>query len=90
MNQEQTPIEHRLGRLETLLAEQNELLFRMLLGEELQLLGTNEMKDALGVGKTKLNELVQRGDLQTFMLEGKRVTTPALLRCYIRSLASTN
>lgn len=90
MNTNTTNLERRLERLETLLAEQNGLLLRMMLGDELQLLGTDEMRDALGVGKTKLNELVQRGDLSTFMLEGKRVTTPALLRLYIRSLTSTN
>lgn len=51
------------------------------------LLGTTEVCERLGVGRTKLNDLVQEGEVPMFMLGGQRRITEAQLERAIRRLA---
>lgn len=70
----------RLDRLEA-------KLDRLHLGETLDVLTTAEVREVLGVGRTKLNELIQSGELKMWKLGGERRITRAGLEAFIREQA---
>ena len=69
-----------LGRIE-------EKLDRALAGRQLETLTTQQVMNVLQIGRTKLNELVQSGELQMWKLGGERRITRAGLEAFIRSKA---
>lgn len=64
-------------------------LDRLRLGDDLDVLTTAEVRDVLGVGRTKLNELIQSGQLKMWKLGGERRITRAGLEAFIREQART-
>ena len=76
-------IAERQERLETMLE-------RVLAGEELDLLDVGQVCKVLQVSRTKLNELVQSGQLQMWMLGGERRITRSGLNAFIRRQAGQN
>jgi len=68
-------LEHKLDRLHR--------------GDTLDVLTTADVRDVLGVGRTKLNELIQSGQLKMWKLGGERRITRAGLEAFIREQART-
>ena len=71
----------RQARMET-------LLVRLSTGKQLDLLTTEDVRRILGIGRTKLAELIASGELRMWKLGGERRITRAGLEAYIRRLAS--
>ena len=76
-------LEMQAGELERLRAEV-ECLRR---GPSLDVLSTKEVCEVLGIGRTKLHELIDRGELKMWKLDGKRKITRAGLEAFIRNQA---
>jgi excisionase family DNA binding protein len=60
---------------------------RVLAGSQLETLTTKQVMSVLQIGRTKLTELVQSGELQMWKLGGERRITRAGLEAFIRSKA---
>lgn len=69
-------------------ARMEELLVRLSAGKQIELLTTEDVRRILGIGRTKLNELIASGDLQMWKLGGERRITRAGLEAYIRRVAA--
>ena len=69
------------------IAHLREEVTRLRLGEVLDVLGTDEVCRVLGIGRTKLHELIDRGELKMWKLDGKRKITRAGLEAYVRTQA---
>ena len=69
------------------IAHLREEVTRLRLGEALDVLGTKEVCRVLGVSRTKLHELIDRGELKMWKLDGKRKITRAGLEAYVRTQA---
>ena len=69
------------------IAHLREEVTRLRLGEALDVLGTEEVCRVLGIGRTKLHELIDRGELKMWKLDGKRKITRAGLEAYVRAQA---
>ena len=76
------PLLQRLDRLES-------KLDRLHRGDTLDVLTTAEVRAVLGIGRTKLNELIQSGQLPMWKLGGERRITRAGLEAFIREQART-
>ncbi len=48
-----------------------------------QLLTVRDIESALKLGHTKTHELIRAGEIETFTIGSRRMTTPALLRKFI-------
>jgi len=48
-----------------------------------QLLSIRDIESALKLGHTKTSELISAGEIETFRIGRRRMTTPALLRKFI-------
>ena len=48
-----------------------------------QLLTIRDIESALKLGHTKTYELIRAGEIETFTIGSRRMTTPALLRKFI-------
>lgn len=48
-----------------------------------QLLTVRDIESALKLGHTKTYELIRAGEIETFTIGSRRMTTPALLRKFI-------
>ena len=48
-----------------------------------QLLTVRDIESALKLGHTKTSELISRGEIKTFTIGRRRMTTPALLQKFI-------
>ncbi|GIV03583.1 MAG: hypothetical protein KatS3mg015_2413 [Fimbriimonadales bacterium] len=88
------PTAHDLAALRAHLAELaarqariEDLLVRLSAGKHLELLTTEDVRRILGIGRTKLNELIASGELPMWKLGGERRITRAGLEAYIRAQA---
>ena len=80
-----------LRRLDEMMARQERIetmLLRLSAGKHLDLLTTEDVRRILGIGRTKLNELIASGELQMWKLGGERRITRAGLEAYIRRVAA--
>ena len=48
-----------------------------------QLLSVRDIETALKLGHTKTSELIKAGEIETFTIGSRRMTTPALLKKFI-------
>ena len=48
-----------------------------------QLLSVRDIESALNLGHTKTSELISAGEIETFMIGRRRMTTPTLLQKFI-------
>ncbi len=48
-----------------------------------ELLSVKDIESALKLGHTKTYELIKAGEIETFTIGSRRMTTPALLRKFI-------
>ena len=68
-------------------ARMEDLLVRMSAGKEVELLTTEDVRGILGIGRTKLAELIASGELPMWKLGGERRITRAGLEAFIRAQA---
>jgi len=87
LDEDLTALRKHLAEMAARQARMEELLVRLSAGKQLELLTTDDVRRILGIGRTKLNELIASGELPMWKLGGERRITRAGMEAYIRAQA---